>query len=316
MTRASENGRNERTPANAPSLGGRYRSLRELSNQDDPWRPQDDTPPGGQPPEQPGRPGRRSTRRRGQQSGGPQQVQQRPADQPTGLQQPVRQPGRQQAGQPSAFTPQSASGQPSAFTPQARGANGTGRSAFQPLRDAPPRDAPTTERVIPPPGRVPGKRGRIALTTVLVVLGAAVLGVTGYFGFQYAAPYFGGGYRTGASTTLDSVRFTTREASCGDTAPDSDATPTGQFCVITVDARDSAPDGRLIDFHDWSVDLDVGIGNVPPILSAMRDSAAVVVSGQTGTMTVVFDVPKGSRLSRLHIVLDGHRGSIALPSSD
>jgi hypothetical protein len=158
-----------------------------------------------------------------------------------------------------------------------------------------------------------GRHRRRTFALVVVLVLAVVLGTGGYLGYRELAPYFGGGYRTGASATVTGVKLTVSGARCGlKSAPDSPVKPVGQFCTVEVQADNHADDGAFIDFRDWSVNLDVGIRNVGPTVNAMQLPVAVVLKGHEQTLDLVFDVPTGARLSALNVKIGIRADSIPM----
>jgi hypothetical protein len=177
-----------------------------------------------------------------------------------------------------------------------------------------PPAGPTAPPGAPAAEAEPRRRSRRRTTVLVLVLVLAVLlGTGGYLGYRAVAPYFGGGYRTGGSTSVDDVTLTLTAARCGlSSAPDSPVKPVGQFCTVEVSADNHSDDGAFIDFHDWSVDLDVGIRGVGPTVNAMQLPVAVVLKGHSQTLDLVFDVPTGARLSALNTKIGIRTGSIRM----
>lgn len=193
---------------------------------------------------------------------------------------------------------------PTATPPEAPPTNG--RPPQQPT--GPPPAGPAADEARPA-----GRSRRRTTILVMVLVLAVLVGTGGYLGYRALAPYFGGGYRTGGSTTVDDVTLTVTGARCGlKSAPDSPVKPVGQFCTVEVGATNHADDGAFIDFHDWSVDLDVGIRDVGPSVNAMQLPVAVILKGRPQTLDLVFDVPTGARLSALNTTIGIRTGHVRM----
>jgi hypothetical protein len=187
--------------------------------------------------------------------------------------------------------------------------------------------APAAPRAVPDPLRGLGlgtpaepaattsrwTRRRVTILGVVSVVVIAVLAVGGVLGYRWLAPYYGLGYVSGRSVTVDGVTLTTNRVTCGlDTAPfGNSGTPHGVYCAITVGARNAGDTLASIDLHSWTADLDVGLTDVPPVEDWLAQRNEIVEPHGSATYNVAYDIPRGARLDRLHFVIGNKTGTIA-----
>ncbi|MGA8115154.1 MAG: hypothetical protein WCA46_15935 [Actinocatenispora sp.] len=163
-----------------------------------------------------------------------------------------------------------------------------------------------------PPARRWTARRFTVLGIVAVVL-VAVLGVGGYAGYQVLAPYYGLGYHTGGSATVDSVRLTVTEVRCGlDTAPFGNVgTPQGGYCAVVVTAENHGQNTAFVNLRDWQADLDVGLA-VRPVGDWLPYRNEAVLGGQRAVFRLGFDIPDGARLSTVHMAIGDKEGTVTV----
>lgn len=152
--------------------------------------------------------------------------------------------------------------------------------------------------------------------TILGIVGAVVLAVLisgGYAGYRYLGPYYGLGYVAGRSTTIDGLTLTTDSVKCGlDTAPfGNSGTPRGLYCAIVVNARNHGDSTASIDLRTWTADLDVGLTGVAPVSDWLALRNEIVEPGSSATFRLAYDIPRGARLTKLHLAIDDKSGVIA-----
>lgn len=153
---------------------------------------------------------------------------------------------------------------------------------------------------------------RRLLTAALALAALVLLAGLGYGGYSLAAPYFGLGYDTGGSVRLDNVRLTVTGVRCGiNHAPNgSGVPPEGSYCAVDISASNQARTGEFVDLRAWSADLDVGIDNVRPTTAAMNRTHGILEGESNEDLHLVYDVPTGARLHRLHLDVADATGTI------
>jgi hypothetical protein len=149
--------------------------------------------------------------------------------------------------------------------------------------------------------------GSIAGAVVLVLV------VGGYFGYRAVAPYYGLGYVSGRSTTVEGVKLTTTQVKCGLSTPPfgERGTPHGAYCAIVVSAHNVGKQTAVINLRTWTADLDVGLDHVEPVTEWLAFRNEIVETGQKASFQLAYDIPTGARLDRLHLVVGEHNGTIA-----
>lgn len=156
-------------------------------------------------------------------------------------------------------------------------------------------------------------RRRVTVLGVVAVLVIAVLSVGGVLGYRWLAPYYGLGYVSGRSVTVDGVKVTTDSVRCGlDTAPfGNSGTPHGVYCAITIGARNTGDSVASIDLRTWTADLDVGLTGVTPVGDWLAFRNELVEPHGSATYNLAYDIPRGARLDRLHFVIGDKTGAVA-----
>ncbi|HEX6076799.1 MAG TPA: DUF4352 domain-containing protein [Micromonosporaceae bacterium] len=163
----------------------------------------------------------------------------------------------------------------------------------------------------PQPQRVRGLRQSVLGALVMLLIVGLAWG--GYSAYRYFAPYYGLGYITGRSGSVEDVVFTVTEARCGlDDLPDADATPgKGQFCLVNVKATNNSSKSRYLSLSMFSVQLDTG-SRANPASRVMIKRSLELEAGQTTDLYLIYDVFDGIRMDTLKVQIGYETSNIPL----
>jgi hypothetical protein len=166
-----------------------------------------------------------------------------------------------------------------------------------------------------PPDTEPQRGGGLRQSVVgaLVMLLAVGLIWGGYVAYRYFAPYYGLGYITGRSGSVEDVVFTVTEARCGlDGVPGADMAPgRGQFCVLDITASNNSPKSRYLSLSMFSVQMDTG-ARANPASRVMSTLSLELESGETRDLKLVYDVFDGVRMDSLKVQIGYETSNIPL----
>ncbi|MGY0231191.1 DUF4352 domain-containing protein [Longispora urticae] len=104
--------------------------------------------------------------------------------------------------------------------------------------------------------------------------------------------------------------FTADKVECGVEKVGADAltkTPQGQFCLVTLGVRNTATQGQLFTDSLQRAFTDAGVEvRSDPVAGVYANGAnqalvKEIPAGTTATGVVVFDIPKGAKLTRLEL---------------
>lgn len=176
-----------------------------------------------------------------------------------------------------------------------------------------PLEQPATDSWNPPPQPQGAKGLRQVLlgaATMLLVVGL-VWG--GYSAYRYFAPYYGLGYITGRSGSVNDVAFTVTTARCGlDSIPDATAKPTkGQFCTVGLKATNNGEKSRYLSLSMFTVQLDTG-SRSNPVSRLMSTLSLELEPGETRELELVYDVFDGVRMDNLKVQIGYETSNIPL----
>lgn len=149
--------------------------------------------------------------------------------------------------------------------------------------------------------------GSVAAVLVIVLLAG------GYLGYRALAPYYGLGYVSGRSATVESVTLTTTSVRCALSEPPfgESGEPHGTYCAIVISAHNVGRETAAINLRTWTADLDVGLTHVEPVTEWLAFRNEILEPGARASYQIAYDIPKGARLERLHLVVGDHSGTIA-----
>ncbi|HEX2418518.1 MAG TPA: DUF4352 domain-containing protein [Micromonosporaceae bacterium] len=173
---------------------------------------------------------------------------------------------------------------------------------YQPVHSTPPQ---------PDRQRLRGLRPTLQGALIMLLLVGLLWG--GYAAYRYFAPYYGLGYITGRSGTVQDVVFTVTEARCGlDRVPQTDESPDkGQFCVVNVKATNNSPKSRYLSLSMFSMHLDTG-SRANPVSRMMSTRSLELETGETRDLHLVYDILDGARMENLKVQIGYETSNIPL----
>jgi hypothetical protein len=145
---------------------------------------------------------------------------------------------------------------------------------------------------------------------MLLVIG---LGWGGYYAYRQFAPYYGLGYATGSTGSVQDVNFTVTDARCGlQEPPSKKAKPVkGQFCVVEIGAVNTSDKVRYLTLAMFSVQLDTG-SRANPTRTAMSELSVKLAPGESKDLELVYDVWNGSRMDNIKVQIGYETANIPL----